>query len=422
MDKNNSNNNCHHNDDDDAIVYKYTSGIPTLRSSSHRVRNSDQKLTKSERKPKHSVTSKTTRATRTTRTTTHAGTSTNTNTKKNDDNEEKVRTGTMLPASIQKVEQIPFDMKQYNFQKAIIEFLHKLDSKIVGEFKIGTATDEDTDVTTISATTSSNSTSGADTTGANASTDNDETKYNNSKSDIIDANQQQPLLENFQVPTEALRKKSKRGILLAQDYLSQAMHDSFFGTSLDQTHIGQQQQQGQSSSNTATDATASSSSSDIVEIFDSFVTQVIVPHLKNRMIQEEIITSTACINFYYQRPPTLRIQPGPSRAKVNAHKDKDYGHQEGELNFWIPLTDRIQTGVDLHAESKEDKGDYQPLETNVGYASSFFGTGFSHYVNSNSSKVTRVSLDFRVGIEPFYDPNWVQIGTRDDHFRRHVQM
>jgi hypothetical protein len=34
------------------------------------------------------------------------------------------------------------------------------------------------------------------------------------------------------------------------------------------------------------------------------------------------------IRFWYQRPPTLRIQPGPSSRHVRAHHDAEYGHQE----------------------------------------------------------------------------------------------
>jgi hypothetical protein len=87
-----------------------------------------------------------------------------------------------------------------------------------------------------------------------------------------------------------------------------------------------------------------------------------------------------------------------------------------------PLTNRLDTGVDLYAESDKDVGDYKPLGTDVGHVSSFFGSGCSHYVNENKSECISVSLDFRVGIEPFYDPLWSKIGTRDDHLRRSIQM
>ena len=37
-------------------------------------------------------------------------------------------------------------------------------------------------------------------------------------------------------------------------------------------------------------------------------------------------------------------------AKVRPHNDMEYGHQNGELNMWVPLTDRVLTGVDLCSE------------------------------------------------------------------------
>ena len=43
--------------------------------------------------------------------------------------------------------------------------------------------------------------------------------------------------------------------------------------------------------------------------------------------------------------------PGPAWAKVKPHNDAEYGHQNGELSFWAPLTDRILTVVYLWSES-----------------------------------------------------------------------
>jgi hypothetical protein len=33
------------------------------------------------------------------------------------------------------------------------------------------------------------------------------------------------------------------------------------------------------------------------------------------------------VTFFYQRPPTMRIQPGPARASVRAHNDAEYGRE-----------------------------------------------------------------------------------------------
>ncbi len=128
------------------------------------------------------------------------------------------------------------------------------------------------------------------------------------------------------------------------------------------------------------------------------------------------------MTFYYQRPPTLRIQPGPARALVRAHDDAEYGHQNGELNFWLPLTNRGINGVDLWCETIAGAGDFHPVEVSYGEAVSFHGSSCRHYVNPNHSQRTRVSLDFRVGVEGYFDPCWQMVGTTDDHSRKKVTL
>jgi hypothetical protein len=118
----------------------------------------------------------------------------------------------------------------------------------------------------------------------------------------------------------------------------------------------------------------------------------------------------------------LRLQPGPGWAKVKPHNDAEYGHQNGELNFWIPLTDRTWTGVDLWSETVPQQDDYHPIPTDLGQAISFHGSSCRHYVNANASTHTRVSLDFRVGVQGFFDPYWQMKGTTDDHGRKEVVL
>ena len=161
---------------------------------------------------------------------------------------------------------------------------------------------------------------------------------------------------------------------------------------------------------------------DFLDLFDRFVVDVVLPKLKTRLVENGTTTSSQEIEFYYQRPPTVRLQPGPARADVKAHNDAEYGHQNGELNFWLPLTDRDSTGVDLWCESSFRQGDYHPLAVNYGEVVSFHGSSCRHYVNANHSNNTRVSLDFRVGVQGFYDTQWQMAGTTDDHNRRAVRL
>jgi len=124
--------------------------------------------------------------------------------------------------------------------------------------------------------------------------------------------------------------------------------------------------------------------------------------------------------FYYQHPPTLRLQPGPSERTVRRHHDGEYGHQRGELNFWLPLTDPELTRTTLWVESHEGAADDAPLDVGYGEIAAFHGSVCSHHVPANESRHTRVSLDFRVGVEGFFDPHWSMKGTKEDHGRRKV--
>ena len=66
--------------------------------------------------------------------------------------------------------------------------------------------------------------------------------------------------------------------------------------------------------------------------FDRLVQEVVLPYLKRRLVEVGAATDEAgSVTFYYQRPPTLRLQPGPAWAQVKAHNDAEYGHQNGEL-------------------------------------------------------------------------------------------
>ena len=56
------------------------------------------------------------------------------------------------------------------------------------------------------------------------------------------------------------------------------------------------------------------------------------------------------------------------------------------------------------------------------HATVFHGTLCRHYVPPNASTKTRVSLDFRIGVEGCFDPRWVLRGTLDDHHRREIVL
>ena len=198
-----------------------------------------------------------------------------------------------------------------------------------------------------------------------------------------------PKLDNFAVSVKSLTRKCQKGqVEVAQQFLSDKI----------------------------------ASDENFLCLFDTFLEEVVLPHFKQRLQSVGAAKPDEAITFYYQRPPTLRIQPGPARASVKAHDDAEYGHQNGELNFWLPLTSHLKTGVDLWVESKSRAGDYHPVGANIGEVLSFHGSTCRHYVNANHSLWTRMSLDFRVGVSGYFDPSWQMNGTRDDHSRRKFSL
>lgn len=291
--------------DKDSLLYK--SGIPTLRSSAHRVKF-DVKRRNHDPKPKG-----------------QDGKETNT---------------TWLPELLLKEDVFDYDLQQYDLRSAIISLLKSCDESIVGTFEV--------------------------------------------------QGDGSPLrLEDFRVPIPSIWRSVNGGCCEnAQKYLSDAV----------------------------------ASNIEFLSAFERFVEHVALPYFKRRLEASGAIAPNTPTTFYYQHPPTMRLQPGPGWAKVKPHNDAEYGHQNGELNFWIPLTDRILTGVDLWSETTYQSDDYHPIKAKVGQGISFHGSSCRHYVNANATNNTRVSLDFRIGVQGFFDPFWQMKGTTDDHGRREVTL
>eukprot|EP00957_Ditylum_brightwellii_P100037 7623968-Ditylum_brightwellii.AAC.1 len=65
--------------------------------------------------------------------------------------------------------------------------------------------------------------------------------------------------------------------------------------------------------------------------------------------------------FYDHHPPALRLQHGPNTQKVSTNCDLNYGHQDGELNCWMPWADPPWTEINLWTESFPGRGNHRPL-------------------------------------------------------------
>ena len=90
--------------------------------------------------------------------------------------------------------------------------------------------------------------------------------------------------------------------------------------------------------------------------YERLVLQVVLPALKERLAAAapaRFGPRAPPTRFFYQLPPTIRLQPGPSQRCVRAHSDSAYGHQPGELNCWMPLTSPARTRTTLWLESAD---------------------------------------------------------------------
>eukprot|EP00927_Polykrikos_kofoidii_P080556 TRINITY_DN77449_c0_g1_i1.p1 TRINITY_DN77449_c0_g1~~TRINITY_DN77449_c0_g1_i1.p1 ORF type:complete len:302 (+),score=35.33 TRINITY_DN77449_c0_g1_i1:76-981(+) len=156
--------------------------------------------------------------------------------------------------------------------------------------------------------------------------------------------------------------------------------------------------------------------------YERLVLEVLCPYLKAKLLEHsDEGAAVAPTRLVYQYPPTLRIQPGPSKSFRRPHRDAEYGHQVGEVNFWMPLTNYSEkTRATLWIESSPNLGDYQPLEIDYGSIAMFHGTLLRHLVPANESMFTRVSMDFRIGVGDYFDPAWSLDGVKMIHGRREV--
>jgi ectoine hydroxylase-related dioxygenase (phytanoyl-CoA dioxygenase family) len=136
-------------------------------------------------------------------------------------------------------------------------------------------------------------------------------------------------------------------------------------------------------------------------LYHSFVEENIKPIFKPIFKKEKII---------YQKRPTFRIQLPNNKSVGEFHRDYDYNHQLGEINFVVALTDMKDTTA-IWAESIPGLGDIHPLNVEKGNFLAFNGNMCTHGNKINNSNKTRVSFDFRVISEEFYKSDFDKKST-----------
>ena len=91
-----------------------------------------------------------------------------------------------------------------------------------------------------------------------------------------------------------------------------------------------------------------------------------------------------------QRRRMIEEEQQKYRCLGKVHTDAEYGHQPGEVNFWMPLTYLDETST-LWAETAPDKGDWYPILAQIGQAWHFPGSVCRHFTKPNISGRTRIS-------------------------------
>ena len=95
----------------------------------------------------------------------------------------------------------------------------------------------------------------------------------------------------------------------------------------------------------------------------------------------------------FQRYPTFRVSLPNNVAVGGFHKDSDYNHDSKEINFFLPFTKAFDTNT-IWFQSKN--GLYQPMNCKVGEFVEWDGANTMHGNKTNTTMVSRVSIDFRI--------------------------
>jgi hypothetical protein len=91
--------------------------------------------------------------------------------------------------------------------------------------------------------------------------------------------------------------------------------------------------------------------------------------------------------------PTFRVHLLDNVAVGEFHRDRDYNHQQGECNYWLPLTPAWDTNTVWIEDSSS--GSHRPAIAVPGQLVQFDGVNASHGNYPNDTGATRVSFDFR---------------------------
>lgn len=114
-------------------------------------------------------------------------------------------------------------------------------------------------------------------------------------------------------------------------------------------------------------------------------------------IRQHIINSEQMRQlFLYQKVPTFRVHlPNNKAVGGRSHKDADYNHPKGEINYILPLTS-MEGSSSMFVESRPGLKDFHFVTLKPGQYLRFNGNQCEHGNIPNVTGWTRVSFDFRI--------------------------
>ena len=121
-------------------------------------------------------------------------------------------------------------------------------------------------------------------------------------------------------------------------------------------------------------------------LYERLCLEVLAPRIGSAM---------GCERVVFQSFPCVRVHR-PGEFSIGPHCDAQYQAPDGNLNYYVPLTEAIWGTNSLYLESEPGAEDWHPLTLSYGELKTFYGVYCSHFTAENTTDVTRVSLDFRM--------------------------
>ena len=112
-------------------------------------------------------------------------------------------------------------------------------------------------------------------------------------------------------------------------------------------------------------------------------------------IKQELQKSTGINDWAIQRFPSVRIQYPENISVFEFHKDSDYNHPLGEINFFMAITNCKDTAT-LQIEKNLGWNNFEPLILQPGEFAMINTSIFKHGDYVNKENFTRISVDFRM--------------------------